>query len=254
MDGRISQKIRYLCKIHIIFTNQLFGKVNLHTGKEFDNSALIFFTEKLLKLRTSNHIVLGDIFNCQRLPHMFSEIVDDIPAGFRACLTGIINPCGSRIMCDSVSADHMDQKFFEIQRQKFLRTKRDGTFFDHFFKIWIIQGRSKTVSCFRNNASQNTSFGIGKFEYFIFKKFHTWGIARKRDYNDIWCSSAICFQSMKFIWTMKDDLTACESIGTIVCDNFGSTFIYTLKFPEIMTFTIEMKIISVFVVMNCINI
>ena len=128
MDGRISQKIRYLCKIHIIFTNQLFGKVNLHTGKEFDNSALIFFTEKLLKLRTSNHIVLGDIFNRQRLPHMFSEIVDDIPAGFRACLTGIINPCGSRIMCDSVSADHMDQKFFEIQRQKLLRTKRDSTF------------------------------------------------------------------------------------------------------------------------------
>ena len=134
MDGRISQKIRYLCKIHIIFTNQLFGKVNLHTGKEFDNSALIFFTEKLLKLRTSNHIVLGDIFNRQRLPHMFSEIVDDIPAGFRACLTGIINPCGSRIMCDSVSADHMDQKFFEIQRQKLLRTKRDSTFFDHFFQ------------------------------------------------------------------------------------------------------------------------
>ena len=59
---------------------------------------------------------------------MFSEIVDDIPAGFRACLTGIINPCGSRIMCDSVSADHMDQKFFEIQRQKLLRTKRDSTF------------------------------------------------------------------------------------------------------------------------------
>lgn len=132
MDGRISQKIRYLCKIHIIFTNQLFGKVNLHTGKEFDNSALIFFTEKLLKLRTSNHIVLGDIFNRQRLPHMFSEIVDDIPAGFRACLTGIINPCRSRIMCDSVSADHMDQKFFEIQRQKLLRTKRDSTFLTIF--------------------------------------------------------------------------------------------------------------------------
>ncbi len=174
---------------------QLFGKVNLHTGKEFDNSALIFFTEKLLKLRTSNHIVLGDIFNRQRLPHMFSEIVDDIPAGFRACLTRIINPCRSRIMCDSVSADHMDQKFFEIQRQKLLRTKRDSTFFDHFSRYGLSRGEAKQFLASAIMRPRILRSVCGKFEYFIFKKFHTWGIARKRDYNDIWCSSAICFQS-----------------------------------------------------------
>ena len=125
MDGRISQKIRYLCKIHIIFTNQLFGKVNLHTGKEFDNSALIFFTEKLLKLRTSNHIVLGDIFNRQRLPHMFSEIVDDIPAGFRACLTGIINPVIPHIRSHNTEAKQFLAS--AIMRPRILRSVSENS-------------------------------------------------------------------------------------------------------------------------------
>ena len=74
-------------------------------------------------------------------------------------------------MCDSVSADHMDQKFFEIQRQKLLRTKGTVLFLIIFSRYGLSRGEAKSVSCFRNNASQNTSFGIGNSSILFSKNF-----------------------------------------------------------------------------------
>ena len=78
--------------------------------------------------------------------------------------------------------------------------------------------------------------------------------AFKRNYHNIRCGISYGNKIMKFIWSVKDELSACQMVDTVICLYFCLSLIYTLKFPEIMTFTIEMKIISVFVVMNCINI
>ena len=55
---------------------------------------------------------------------------------------------------------------------------------------------------------------------------------------------------MKFVWLMKDYLTAVQQMTSIIGHNFCGTFVHTLKFPEVMTFTGKVKIILVFIVVD----
>lgn len=52
---------------------------------------------------------------------------------------------------------------------------------------------------------------------------------------------------------MKDNLSTGQCITAIVSNNLGSSCINTLKFPEVMTLSVKIKIILIFVVMNGIN-
>ena len=51
---------------------------------------------------------------------------------------------------------------------------------------------------------------------------------------------------MKFIWSVKDELSACQMVDTVICLYFCLSLIYTLKFPEIMAFSCKVKIAFVF--------
>ena len=55
---------------------------------------------------------------------------------------------------------------------------------------------------------------------------------------------------MKFVWPVKDYLTAVQYMTSIIGHNFCRTFIHTLKLPEVMTFTGKVKIILVFIVVD----
>ena len=58
---------------------------------------------------------------------------------------------------------------------------------------------------------------------------------------------------MKFIWSVKDELSACQMVDTVICLYFCLSLIYTLKFPEIMAFSCKVKIAFVFKIVDCIN-
>ena len=59
-----------------------------------------------------------------------------------------------------------------------------------------------------------------------------------------------CRQVVKFVGTVKNYLTVSKDMNFFICLNPGSSFIYTLKFPEIMLFIRIGKVIAVFKVMN----
>ena len=93
---------------------------------------------------------------------MLFEIMNDIAAGFRSGLTGIIDTGRGRVMRHCVASDNMNQQFFKIQSQKLLCAKRNIVFFFHFFQIRIIERRNKTVSCLCNDAPEDAKFMQGE--------------------------------------------------------------------------------------------
>ena len=58
---------------------------------------------------------------------------------------------------------------------------------------------------------------------------------------------------MKFIWSVKDELSACQMVDTVICLYFCLSLIYTLKFPEIMAFSCKVKITFVFKIVDLYN-
>ena len=78
MNGRIAQEIGDLCKIQLIFPDKLFCKFYLHICKKFDDPTLVLFSEKLLKLGTSNEIVVTDVFYRNKFPDMFLQIKNNL--------------------------------------------------------------------------------------------------------------------------------------------------------------------------------
>lgn len=85
MDRRISQKFGNLCKVHLVFPDELFGKFNLHLGKKLNDSAPALFPKKLLELGTSDEIIMADILDGKRFPNMFFQIKKDFIVGSRIC-------------------------------------------------------------------------------------------------------------------------------------------------------------------------
>lgn len=113
MNWRISQKIRNLGKIHIVFTDKLFGKVDFHAWKN-SITPHWYWSRKLLKLWTTDYIAFWDSIDRHGLPDMLLKIMNDIAAGFRSGLAGIIDTGGGRIMSHRIAPDNMNQQFFEI--------------------------------------------------------------------------------------------------------------------------------------------
>ena len=91
---------------------------------------------------------------------MLLKIMNDIAAGFRSGLTGIIDTGRGRVMRHCVASDNMNQQFFKIQSQKLLCAKRNIVFFFHFFQIRGIQRRRKTISCLCNDTAEDASFSV----------------------------------------------------------------------------------------------
>ena len=83
MDGGIAQKVRDLCEVHVIFPDQLSGKIDLHMRKKVDHSAAVFLTEDFLKLGSSDEIVMADCFKGKGFTDMILQITGDPPAGRR---------------------------------------------------------------------------------------------------------------------------------------------------------------------------
>ena len=78
-------------------------------------------------------------------------------------------------------------------------------------------------------------------------------MADKRYHNNIWSVLFVCFHVMELIGFVKNYLSAGKMMAAIISSNYRFSLIYTLKFPEIMCFTGKIKIISVIVIMDCIN-
>ena len=85
------------------------------------------------------------------------------------------------------------------------------------------------------------------------KKTHTGRITGKGNNYNIRGMISGCRQVVKFVGTVKNYLTVSKNMNFFICLNPGSSFIYTLKFPEIMLFTRIGKVIAVFKVMDGIN-
>lgn len=54
---------------------------------------------------------------------------------------------------------------------------------------------------------------------------------------------------MKFVGLVENHLPVAQDIVFTVCADFGFPFIHALEFPEIMTLSLVIKIISVFKIM-----
>ena len=75
-------------------------------------------------------------------------------------------------------------------------------------------------------------------------------MAVKRNHHDVWGGFAGCMKRMKFIWFVKNNLSAVQKVSSLIGLYQGFSLIYTLEFPEIMLFSRKVKIISVFKLVN----
>ena len=89
---------------------------------------------------------------------MLFQVVNDLAAGIRSCLAGIVDPGRSRIMCDRITTDHVDQQFLKIKCQKLLGTEGNLRFLDHLLQIRVVQRCVKTVPRLCDDASEDAPF------------------------------------------------------------------------------------------------
>ena len=213
----------------------------------------MLFLKYFLKLGASDHIVMAQIAECNIFPDVVFHISNDtlIDSGIIFQIHKLADRYshGRR----RISPDHIDQHLFKINSDQLLRTKQKIFFLFHLFCIRIIQRGFDTAACLGNQHSHEISLRIRKFQQFFLKEFHTWRIAFKRNYHNIRSGISYGNKVMKFIWSVKDELSACQMVDTVICLYFCLSLIYTLKFPEIMAFSCKVKITFVFKIVDCIN-
>ena len=120
-------------------------------------------------------------------------------------------------------------------------------------KIGVVKRRGNAPPGLSDDFSDQGSLCIRKGQNLFFKKTHTGRITGKGNNYNIRGMISGCRQVVKFVGTVKNYLTVSKNMNFFICLNPGSSFIYTLKFPEIMLFTRIGKVIAVFKVMDGIN-
>ena len=82
MDGGIAEPVGNLGEIQLVGADKLFGSINFHPGKKFNDSAMMNFLKKPLQLGAADQGVLADFFNCQLFGDMFFHVADNPVVGF----------------------------------------------------------------------------------------------------------------------------------------------------------------------------
>ena len=114
MDGRVSKKVRNLCKIHLILPDQLLCKGNFHLGEKFNNPTLMLLAENFLELGTADQVVTADLLNGDTFPDMFFQVKQDFGIVGAIFWTVSQTVIGKVQLGNRISADHQNQHLFQI--------------------------------------------------------------------------------------------------------------------------------------------
>lgn len=143
MDGRIAEGIGYLCEIHMLCPDQLFGKPDLHMGKIFYNAQPALLLKYFLELGSAYQIVAADLFDgelCGRLGfHIFDNagIYLQIALGLGG-FDAIRNCRDSRLPHRFITARKMDQELFQIQADQLFGAEGLLFLLGHVLQIRVI--------------------------------------------------------------------------------------------------------------------
>ena len=115
----------------------------------------------------------------------------------------------------------------------------------------------KCMASFCNDLRYYGTFFHTESKAFLDKKGHSRRVTGKGHDNQIWRIFSNGFDGMKFIWLMKYDIAGIKCSPVIVCADGNRSFIHIEEFPEIMRFSLELKIFHIFKIVqgdDCFNI
>ena len=115
----------------------------------------------------------------------------------------------------------------------------------------------KCMASFCNNLRYHGTFFHAKSKAFVDEKGHSQRVSGKGHNDKIGRILSNRLDGMKFIWLMKDDIAGIESRPGVIRTDGNRPFINIEEFPEIMRFSLELKIFHIFKIVqgdDCFNI
>lgn len=172
MDGGVTQKVRNLGEIHLVFPYELFGVFDFHFGKKFNHASLLIFPEQFLELGTPDQIIVTDILNGNVFPDMIFQITNNFVVEIGMALGTAKAVCGGSKLRNSKSADHADQELFQISHYQLLRSEETVGTLLHFCEIGIIERGGNTAPGLGDEHSHQSPLRIRKRQNPVFKEIH----------------------------------------------------------------------------------